>query len=370
MQTFKELLQQRILVIDGAMGTMIQRHKLTEADFRAQRFADWPKDVKGNNDLLSITQPSIIEGIHRLYLEAGADIIETNTFSSTSIAQADYDMQAFAYEMNVASAQCARRAADDFTQQQPSKPRFVAGAIGPMNKTLTLSPDVNDPGARNVNFEELRAAYFELARHLHPDRLAAAGVGDDKREAHRVFARINEAFGVLSDPDRRAEYARVLKAGGVAVVQAQAEAAASKVKQVMGGEEAFRQGEAALRRMALVDAVAHFKSAVELSPEEGEYHAMLGWALYVAAAIKADVLSSARGHLRKAMELRPNSALPHLLLGRIARMEGEATPAINHLRQALELAPRSSEAAAELRAAESMKQQASSRPGLFSRPKK
>lgn len=218
--------------------------------------------------------------------------------------------------------------------------------------------------------EAVRAAYFELARHLHPDRLAAAGVGDDKREAHRVFARINEAFGVLSDPDRRAEYARVLKAGGVAVVQAQAEAAASKVKQVMGGEEAFRQGEAALRRMALVDAVAHFKSAVELSPEEGEYHAMLGWALYVAAAIKADVLSSARGHLRKAMELRPNSALPHLLLGRIARMEGEATPAINHLRQALELAPRSSEAAAELRAAESMKQQASSRPGLFSRPKK
>lgn len=218
--------------------------------------------------------------------------------------------------------------------------------------------------------EAVRAAYFELARHLHPDRLAAAGVGDDKREAHRVFARINEAFGVLSDPDRRAEYARVLKAGGVAVVQAQAEAAASKVKQVMGGEEAFRQGEAALRRMALVDAVAHFKSAVELSPEEGEYHAMLGWALYVAAAVKADVLSSARGHLRKAMELRPNSALPHLLLGRIARMEGEATPAINHLRQALELAPRSSEAAAELRAAESMKQQASSRPGLFSRPKK
>lgn len=217
--------------------------------------------------------------------------------------------------------------------------------------------------------EAVRAAYFELARHLHPDRLAAAGVGDDKREAHRVFARINEAFGVLSDPDRRAEYTRVLQAGGAAAVQAQAEAAASKVKQVIGGEEAFRQGEAALRRMALEDAVMLFKRAAELSPEEGEYHAMLGWTLYVAAPVKTDALNTARGHLRKAMELRPNSALPHLLLGRIARMEGEATPAINHLRQALELSPRSSEAAAELRAAESMKQQ-SARGGLFSRPKK
>ena len=218
--------------------------------------------------------------------------------------------------------------------------------------------------------EAVRAAYFELARHLHPDRLAAAGVEDEKREAHRVFARINEAFGVLSDPDRRAEYARVLKAGGAAVVQAQAEAAATKVKQVLGGEEAFRQGEAALRRMALEEAVGHFKTAVDRSPEEADYHAMLGWARYVAAPVKADVLSAARGHLRKAMELRPNASLPHLLLGRIARMEGEATPAINHLRQALELAPRSSEAAAELRAAESLKQQSSSRPGLFSRPKK
>ena len=218
--------------------------------------------------------------------------------------------------------------------------------------------------------EAVRAAYFELARHLHPDRLAAAGVDDEKREAHRVFARINEAFGVLSDPDRRAEYARVLKAGGAAVVQAQAEAAATKVKQVLGGEEAFRQGEAALRRMALEEAVGHFQTAVERSPEEADYHAMLGWARYVAAPVKADVLSAARGHLRKAMELRPNASLPHLLLGRIARMEGEATPAINHLRQALELAPRSSEAAAELRAAESLKQQSSSRPGLFSRPKK
>ena len=223
---------------------------------------------------------------------------------------------------------------------------------------------------QDASVEAVRAAYFELARHLHPDRLAAAGVGDDKREAHRVFARINEAFGVLSDPDRRAEYVRVLKAGGVAAVQAQAEAAAAKVKQVIGGEEAFRQGEAALRRMSLEEAVGHFKTAVERSPEEADYHAMLGWAKYVAAPVKADVLSAARGHLRKAMELRPNASLPHLLLGRIARMEGEATPAVNHLRQALELAPRSSEAAAELRAAESLKQQSSSRPGLFSRPKK
>lgn len=166
MPHLKELLQQRILVIDGAMGTMIQRHKLTEADFRGQRFADWPKDLKGNNDLLSITQPDIIEGIHRLYLEAGADIIETNTFSSTSIAQADYDMQSLAYELNVASAQCARRAADAFTSQQPEKPRFVAGAIGPLNKTLSLSPDVNNPGYRAVTFDEVVNAYTEQIKGL------------------------------------------------------------------------------------------------------------------------------------------------------------------------------------------------------------
>jgi 5-methyltetrahydrofolate--homocysteine methyltransferase len=159
-------LAKRILIIDGAMGTMIQRHKLEEADYRGDRFKDWHTDVKGNNDLLSITQPDIIQGIHELYLEAGADIIETNTFSSTLIAQADYDMQALAYEMNTASAKCAKNAADKYTAQNPSKPRFVAGAIGPLNKTLSLSPDVNNPGYRAVTFDEVVTAYTEQIKGL------------------------------------------------------------------------------------------------------------------------------------------------------------------------------------------------------------
>ena len=157
----KEILKERILIIDGAMGTMIQRHKLEEEDYRGERFKDWHTDVKGNNDLLSITQPNIIQHIHELYLEAGADIIETNTFSSTTIAQADYDMQALAYELNVASAKCARLAADKYTALNPEKPRFVAGAIGPLNKTLSLSPDVNNPGFRAVTFDEVATAYTE-----------------------------------------------------------------------------------------------------------------------------------------------------------------------------------------------------------------
>ncbi|MBP6623897.1 MAG: homocysteine S-methyltransferase family protein [Chitinophagaceae bacterium] len=166
MQTIEQQLQHRILIIDGAMGTMIQRYKLQENDYRGERFKDWHKDVKGNNDLLSITRPDIIEEIHAQYLESGADIIETNTFSSTSIAQADYDMQSLAYEMNVASAQCARRAADKYTQMQPNKPRFVAGAIGPLNKTLSLSPDVNNPGFRAVTFDQVVEAYTEQIKGL------------------------------------------------------------------------------------------------------------------------------------------------------------------------------------------------------------
>lgn len=166
MYNIKEILKERILIIDGAMGTMIQRHKLEEADYRGERFKDWPKDVKGNNDLLSITQPEIIIGIHKQYLDAGADIIETNTFSSTTIAQADYDMQSLAYEMNVASAKCARVAADEYTKANPSKPRFVAGAIGPLNKTLSLSPDVNNPGYRAVTFDEVAEAYTEQVKGL------------------------------------------------------------------------------------------------------------------------------------------------------------------------------------------------------------
>ena len=163
-----EVLAKKILVIDGAMGTMIQRHKLTEADYRGDRFKDWPSDVKGNNDLLCITQPDIIKGIHKQYLAAGADIIETNTFSSTVIAMADYDMQSLAFELNVAAAKCAREAIIEFLAENPGldQPKFVAGAIGPLNKTLSLSPDVNNPGFRAVTFDEVVAAYYEQINGL------------------------------------------------------------------------------------------------------------------------------------------------------------------------------------------------------------
>ena len=162
-------LEKRILIIDGAMGTMIQQRKLEEADYRGDRFRDWHKDVKGNNDLLSITQPSIIEDIHIEYLVAGADIIETNTFSSTNIAQADYDMQELAYELNVASAKCARNAITRFLSSplgKGQKGAWVAGAIGPLNKTLSLSPDVNNPGFRAVTFDEVANAYTEQIKGL------------------------------------------------------------------------------------------------------------------------------------------------------------------------------------------------------------
>jgi 5-methyltetrahydrofolate--homocysteine methyltransferase len=159
-----ELLQRRILVLDGAMGTMIQRHRLEESHYRGDRFADWPSDVKGNNDLLVLTQPDIILGIHREYLKAGADLIETNTFNSTTIALHDYGMEALAYELNLEAAKLARRAADEFSTKD--KPRFVAGAIGPTNRTASISPDVNDPGYRNVSYEGLVTAYVEQARGL------------------------------------------------------------------------------------------------------------------------------------------------------------------------------------------------------------
>lgn len=161
MQSIVDCLQERILVIDGAMGTMIQRHKLTEADYRGERFKNWHCDVKGNNDLLNITQPEIIIGIHKQYLDAGADIIETNTFSSTTIAMADYEMQSLAYELNVAAAKCAKEAI-----RQADKQAWVAGAIGPLNKTLSLSPDVNNPGFRAVTFDEVVTAYYEQVKGL------------------------------------------------------------------------------------------------------------------------------------------------------------------------------------------------------------
>jgi 5-methyltetrahydrofolate--homocysteine methyltransferase len=166
MKTIQECLRERILVIDGAMGTMIQRHKLDEMDYRGERFKNWASDIRGNNDLLSLTQPQIIEGIHREYLDAGADIIETNTFNSQRISMADYHMEDLSYELNVASARIARKAAADYTARNPAKPRFVAGAIGPMSKTLSLSPDVNNPGFRAVSFDEVAGAYYEQVRGL------------------------------------------------------------------------------------------------------------------------------------------------------------------------------------------------------------
>ncbi len=162
----KAAARERILIIDGAMGTMIQRHKLGEADYRGERFKDWPRDLKGNNDLLVLTQPQIIRGIHDAYFEAGADIVETNTFNAQAISMSDYGMEEFAHEINVAAARLAREAADAWTAKTPEKPRFVAGAIGPTNRTASISPDVNNPGFRNVTFDELVVAYAEQTRGL------------------------------------------------------------------------------------------------------------------------------------------------------------------------------------------------------------
>lgn len=158
--------KKRILVLDGAMGTMIQRYPLEEEDFRGNRFKNHHKNLKGNNDLLSLTRPDIIKQIHQEYLEAGADILETNTFSGTTIAQADYDLQDAVYDINYESAKLAREVADEFTRRNPEKPRFVAGAMGPTNRTASLSPDVNDPGFRAVTFDELKEAYYQQAKAL------------------------------------------------------------------------------------------------------------------------------------------------------------------------------------------------------------
>jgi 5-methyltetrahydrofolate--homocysteine methyltransferase len=162
--TLHQLLAQRILILDGAMGTMIQRHGLTEEDFRGERFRDHSRDLKGDNDLLVLTRPDVVSGIHREYLEAGADIIETNTFNANAISQADYALQTLAYEINVTAARLARAAADEWTRRAPERPRFVAGAIGPTNRTLSISPDVNNPAFRAITFDELREAYREQVR--------------------------------------------------------------------------------------------------------------------------------------------------------------------------------------------------------------
>ncbi|MDP5157308.1 MAG: homocysteine S-methyltransferase family protein [Flaviramulus sp.] len=166
MSNIKQALQDRILVLDGAMGTMLQAYKFTETDFRGNRFKDYPTSLQGNNDLLSITQPQAIKEIHAKYFEAGADIVETNTFSGTTIAMADYQMENLVYELNYQSAKIAKEVADLFTAKEPHKPRFVAGSIGPTNRTASMSPDVNDPGYRAVTFDELRLAYKQQVEAL------------------------------------------------------------------------------------------------------------------------------------------------------------------------------------------------------------
>ncbi len=166
MSKIEELLSKKILILDGAMGTMLQEYKFSEEDFRGTRFADWPVSLQGNNDLLSITQPEAIATIHRKYFDAGADIVETNTFSGTTIAMADYKMEDLVYELNYESARIAKEVAKEVTAENPEKPRFVAGAIGPTNKTASMSPDVNDPGYRAISFEELKIAYRQQAQAL------------------------------------------------------------------------------------------------------------------------------------------------------------------------------------------------------------
>ncbi|WP_292947032.1 homocysteine S-methyltransferase family protein [Olleya sp. UBA1516] len=166
MSSITEVIKKRILVLDGAMGTMLQRYNFTEEDFRGDRFKDYPTSLKGNNDLLSLTQPNAIADVHRKYFEAGADIVETNTFSGTTIAMADYNMEDLVYELNFESAKIAKHVATEFTNKNPEKPRFVAGSIGPTNRTASLSPDVNRPEFRAVTFDELRIAYKQQVEAL------------------------------------------------------------------------------------------------------------------------------------------------------------------------------------------------------------
>lgn len=198
-QALPAILAQRIAILDGAMGTMIQRFKLDEAAYRGERFKDFHKDVKGNNELLSLTRPDVIRDIHEGYLAAGADLIETNTFGATTIAQEDYDMAHLAREMNVASSRLARAACDKFST--PDKPRFVAGALGPTPKTASISPDVNDAGARNVSFEQLRAAYREQVEALiegGADVLLVETIFDTLNAKAALFA-IDEVFAATGE---------------------------------------------------------------------------------------------------------------------------------------------------------------------------
>ena len=193
-EELRALLKQRILILDGAMGTMIQQHKLTEADYRGARFADHARDLKANNDLLLLTRPEVIRGIHAEYLAAGADIIETNTFNSTRVSQADYDLEDLVHELNFAGARLAREVCDEYST--PDKPRFVAGVLGPTSRTASISPDVNDPGFRNVTFDELVDNYVEATRGLvegGADLILVETVFDTLNAKAALFA-IEEAF--------------------------------------------------------------------------------------------------------------------------------------------------------------------------------
>ena len=184
-ETLRTLLERRILILDGAMGTMIQRYKLTEADFRGTRFADHPRDLRGDSDVLVLTRPDVISAIHREYLAAGADIIETNTFGGTTIAQADYALEAAVYDINLEGARLARAAADEWTAKTPDRPRFVAGAMGPTNRTLSISPDVNNPAFRAATFDELRDGLRGSGARPHRRRLRPPAARDDFRHPRR-----------------------------------------------------------------------------------------------------------------------------------------------------------------------------------------
>lgn len=207
----QNLLEERILILDGAMGTMIQRYSLSEEDFRGERFKDHSHDLKGNNDLLSITRPDVIKAIHEQYLEAGADIVETNTFSSTSISQADYHLEELAYELNFESARIAKEAANAYSGLNPDKPRYVAGALGPTNKTASLSPDVNNPGFRAVTFDELAEAYKVQAKGLLDG-------GTDVLLVETIFDTLNAKaalFGILELFEERGNEVPIMISGTI-----------------------------------------------------------------------------------------------------------------------------------------------------------
>lgn len=209
LKSIEEALKSRILILDGAMGTMIQQYKLEEADYRGTRFADWHMDIKGNNDLLVLTQPDMIREIHEKYLAAGADILETNTFNATSIAMADYDMQSLVYDINVEATRLAKQACEKYST--PERPRYVAGVLGPTNRTASISPDVNDPGKRNVTFDELVEAYEEATQALMEG-------GADIILIETIFDTLNAkaaAFAVENVFEKRAQSLPVMISGTI-----------------------------------------------------------------------------------------------------------------------------------------------------------